>query len=159
MSSASTMTMGICDLSSDHVSFSVAKQRLQEFFEKFVPSKRKYCINPNCIQETEGAVLYIWKANSVTYEHTDRQAALNISIMWVNGKKQWIRSHYCCECFKKHVLVGDNKHASQHYEQYCPGVQAVDVYFHYEPVHSTWYNSIKKRDERLSEHQLCMLSD
>jgi hypothetical protein len=144
--------------SSDHVSFSVAQERLQEFFEKFVPSKRLYCINPNCIEDTEGPVLYIWKANSVTYEHNERQAALNMSIIWVNGKKQWIRSHYCCECFKKHVLVGDNKHASQHYEYYCPGVQAVEVYFHYEPVHSTWYNSITKRDEKLSERQLCMLS-
>jgi hypothetical protein len=156
------MTSSICDLtsinSSDHVSFSVAQARLQEFFEKFVSSKRTYCINPDCIKETEGPVLYIWKANSVTYEHNKRQAALNMSIIWVNGKKQWIRSHYCCECFKKHVLVGDNKHASQHYEYYCPGVQAVEVYFHYEPVHSTWYNSITKRDEKLSERQLCMLS-
>ena len=146
-------------MSSNHVSFSDAKQHLQEFFDKFVPTKRKYCINPECVKDTEGAVLYIWEANSLSYEHTDRQAALNISIIWVNGKKQWIRSHYCCECFKKHVLVGDNKHASQHYEYYCPGVQAVEVYFHYEPVHSTWYNSITKRDEKLSERQLCMLSD
>ena len=145
-------------MSSDHVSFSVAQARLQEFFEKFVPSKRLYCINPNCIEDTEGPVLHIWKANSVTYEHNKRQAALNMSIIWVNGKKQWIRSHYCCECFKKYVLVGNNKNASQHYEYYCPGVQAVEVYFHYEPVHSTWYNSITKRDEKLSEQQLCMLS-
>jgi hypothetical protein len=152
------MTSSICDLTSDHVSFSVAQERLHEFFEKFVPTKRSYCINPNCIEETEGAVFYIWKANSLTYEHNKRQAALNMSIIWVNGKKQWIRSHYCCECFKKHVLVGNNKHASQHYEYYCPGVQAVEVYFHYEPVPSTWYNSITKRDEKLSERQLCMLS-
>jgi len=26
--------------STDHVSFSVARERLQEFFEKFVPSRR-----------------------------------------------------------------------------------------------------------------------
>ena len=145
--------------SSYHVSFYVAKQRLQEFFEKFVPTKRKYCINPECVEETEGVVLYIWKANSVTYEHNNRQAALNISIMRVNGVKHWFMSHYCCECFKKHVLVGDNKNASQHYEQYCPGVQAVDVYFHNEPWPSTWYNSITKRNEVLSKRQLCMLSE
>jgi hypothetical protein len=144
--------------SSDHVSFSVAQARLQEFFEKFVPTKRLYCINPECVKETEAAVLHIWEAHSLAYEHTDRQAALNVTTMWVNGKPHWVQSHYCCECFKKHVLVGDNKHASQHYEYYCPGVQAVEVYFHYEPVHSTWYNSITKRDEKLSERQLCMLS-
>ena len=152
------MTSIICDLSSDHVSFSVAQARLQEFFEKFVPSKRKYCINPECVEETEGPVFYIWKANSVTYEHNKRQTALNVSIMRVNGVKHWFRSHYCCECFKKHVLVGDNKHASQHYEYYCSGVQAVDVYFHNEPRPSTWYNSITKRNEVLSKQQLCMLS-
>jgi hypothetical protein len=145
-------------MSSNHVSFSVAKQQLQEFFEKFVPSKRTYCINPDCVKETENAVMHIWEVNALAYEHTERQAALNISTMWVNGNPHWFQSHYCCECFKKYVLVGDNKHASQHYEQYCPGVQAVEVYFHYEPVHSTWYNSITKRDEKLSEQQLCMLS-
>jgi len=146
------------NMSSDHVSFSVARERLKEFFEKFVPSKRDYCINPECVRDTESAVLYIWEAHSQAYEHTDRQAALNITTAWVNGKPHWIRSHYCCECFKKHVLVGDNKHASQHYEYYCPGVQTVEVYFHYEPWPSTWYNSITKRDERLSEQQLLMLT-
>jgi len=30
--------------SSEHVSFSVAQERLQEFFEKFVPYKRLYCL-------------------------------------------------------------------------------------------------------------------
>lgn len=144
--------------SSDHVSFSVAQARMQEFFEKFVPTKRTYCINPNCIEETEGAVLYIWEDRSLDYEHNERQTALNITIMRVNGKPHWVQSHYCCECFKKHVLVGDNKHASQHYEYYCPGVQTVEVYFHYEPWPSTWYNSITKRDERLSEQQLLMLT-
>lgn len=144
--------------SCDHVSFSVARERLLEFFEKFVPTKREYCINPDCVKDTEAAVLYIWEANSLAYEHTERQPALNITTMWVTGKKQWFRSHYCCECFKKYVLVGDNKHASQHYEYYCPGVQTVEVYFHYEPWPSTWYNSITKRDERLSEQQLLMLT-
>jgi hypothetical protein len=139
--------------SSDHVSFSVARERLQEFFEKFVPSKRLYCINPNCIEETEGPVFYIWKANSVTYEHNKRQAALNMSIIWVNGKKQWIRSHYCCECFKKHVLVGKNKNASQHYGNYCDGVQEVDVYFHNEPWPSTWFNCVTGEEHVLTEFQ------
>jgi hypothetical protein len=144
--------------SSDHVSFSVAQARLLEFFEKFVPTKRTYCINPNCIEETEGAVLYIWEDRSLAYEHNERQTALNITTMRVNGKPHWVQSHYCCECFKKHVLVGNNKNASQHYGGYCEGVQEVEVYFHNEPWPSTWYNSITKRDEKLSERQLCMLS-
>jgi hypothetical protein len=145
-------------MTTDHVSFSVAQERLLEFFKKFVPTKRSYCINPECVKNTEAAVLYIWEVHSLAYEHTDRQLALNITTVRVNGKPHWIRSHYCCECFKKYVLVGDNKHASQHYEYYCPGVQTVEVYFHYEPWPSTWYNSITKRDERLSEQQLLMLT-
>jgi G:T-mismatch repair DNA endonuclease (very short patch repair protein) len=46
--------------SNDHVSFSVAKKRLHEFFEKFVPTNREYCINPDCVKDTEAAVLYIY---------------------------------------------------------------------------------------------------
>ena len=145
--------------SSDHVSFSVAKQRLQEFFEKFVPSKREYCINPNCVKETEGAVLHIWEANSLAYEHTDRQAALNTTTMWVSGGKHWFRSHYCCECFKKHVLVGKNKNASQHYGNYCDGVQEVHVYFHNEPWPSTWYNRATGEEHVLTELQEYMLAN
>lgn len=143
--------------SSDHVSFSVAKQRLQEFFEKFVPTKREYCINPDCVKETEAAVLHIWEANALAYEHIDRQAALNVTTMWVSGKRHWFRSHYCCECFKKHVLVGKNKNASQHYGNYCDGVQEVEVIFHSQPMPSTWYNRVTKRDEELTEFQKAML--
>jgi hypothetical protein len=154
----STITMTTSINSSDHVSFSVARERLKEFFEKFVPSKREYCINPECVKETESAVLYIWEAHSQAYEHTDRQAALNITTARVNGKPHWIRSHYCCECFKKHVLVGENKNASQHYGNYCDGVQEVEVYFHNEPWPSTWFNCVTKEDHVLTEHQEYMLA-
>jgi hypothetical protein len=151
------MTSSIYDLSSDHVSFSVAQERLLEFFEKFVPTKRTYCINPECVRDTEAAVLYIWEAHSLAYEHTDRQPALNITTMWVNGKPHWIRSHYCCECFKKHVLVGENNNASQHYGNYCDRVQEVDVYFHNEPWPSTWYNCVTEEEHVLTEEQEYML--
>jgi hypothetical protein len=152
------MTSSICDLTTDHVSFSVAQERMQEFFEKFVPTKRLYCINPNCIEETEGAVMYIWEDRSLDYEHNERQTALNITTMRVNGKPHWIRSHYCCECFKKHVLVGKNKNVSQHYGGYCDGVQEVDVYFNNEPWPSTWHNRITGEDHVLTELQEYMLA-
>jgi hypothetical protein len=145
-------------MTSDHVSFSVAQARLLEFFEKFVPTKREYCINPNCIEETEGAVLYIWEDRSLAYEHNERQTALNITTIRVNGKPHWIRSHYCCECFKKHVLVGNNKNASQHYGGYCDGVQEVDVCFNNEPWPSTWHNRITGEDHVLTELQEYMLA-
>jgi len=140
-------------MTTDHVSFSVAKQQLQEFFEKFVPSKRTYCINPECVKDTESAVLYIWEDQSMSYEHNDRQAALNITTMRVNGKPHWIMSHYCCECFKKHVLVGKNKNASQHYGNYCDGVQQVDVSFNNERRSSTWYNCDTGETQVLTEFQ------
>ena len=120
--------------------FSLAKEMLNEFFEKFVPTKREDCINPKCVKETEYAMLHIWEAHSLAYEHTQRQAALNITTMVVNGKKHLIRSPYCCECFKKHVLVGRNNNVSQHYGYYCDGVQEVRVIFYNPPYRSTWFN-------------------
>jgi len=131
-------------MSSDHVSFSVARERLHEFFEKFVPTVRDECINPFCVKDMEGAVLYIWKANSPEYVHTKRQKALNTTIMLVWVEKFWFRSHYCCECFKKHVLVGDNTNVSQQYGYYRPGVQHVEVCFHWKPMPSGWYNKCLK---------------
>ena len=76
----------------------------------------------------------------------------------INGKPHWIRSHYCCECFKKHVLVGENKNASQHYGNYCDGVQQVEVYFHNEPWPSTWFNCVTGEDHVLTEFQEYMLA-
>lgn len=138
-------------MSSDHVSFSVARERLQEFFDKFVPTERTDCINPACVVDTEGAVLYIWEANSLAYEHTNRQAALNTTTIRVNGEKHWNRSHYCCECFKKHILVGKNYKVSQHYGYYCDGVQPVRVIFWNDPNCSTWYNCGSHRAEDLTD--------
>jgi hypothetical protein len=113
--------------------FSLTREMLNEFFEKFVPTKREDCINPKCVKETEYAMLHIWEARSLAYEHTCRQAALNVTTMVVNGVKQWIRSPYCCECFKKHVLVGENNNVVQHYGHYCDGVQEVRVIFYNSP--------------------------
>lgn len=144
--------------SSDHVSFSVAQERLLEFFEKFVPTKRTYCINPECVKETEAAVLYIWEANSLAYEHTERQPALNITTMWVTGNKQWFRSHYCCECFKKYVLVGNNKNASHRYwTSYDRRQQNVHVIFNSAPYPSStsYYGSCTVQP--LTELQIKML--
>jgi hypothetical protein len=152
----STMTTSVN--STDHVSFSVARQHMQEFFEKFVPTKREYCINPECVKETEAAVLYIWEANSLAYEHTERQPALNITTMWVTGKKQWIRSHYCCECFKKHVLVGENKNASHRYwTSYDRRQQNVHVIFNSAPYPSSTSYYGSGTVQPLTEFQIKML--
>ena len=142
--------------------FSLAKEMLNEFFEKFVPTKREDCINPKCVKETEYAMLHIWEAHSLAYEHTQRQAALNITTMVVNGKKQWIRSPYCCECFKKFVLIGDNKNVSQHYEWVHESkivIKQVNVTFNDKPTPSTWYNFERRRVAPLNKEQLNMLCE
>jgi hypothetical protein len=124
--------------SSDHVSFSVAKERLQEFCKKFVYTKHTYCINPKCLEETEMAVVHIWEARSKAYKHTERQPALNETTMWVTGKEYSFRSHYCCECFKKYVLVGNNKNASHRYwTSYDRRQQNVHVIFNSAPYPSS----------------------
>ena len=145
-------------MSSDHVSFSVARERLQEFYEKFVPTKRQECINPFCVKETENALLYVWEYGRCAYEHSDRRHALNITTMVVNGKQHWAQSPYCCECFKRHVLVGDNKKVSQHYGDYLDGCEQVNVTFSPDPCPSTWFNERTQRVECLSKYQEAALS-
>jgi hypothetical protein len=54
-------------------------------------------------------------------------------------------------------LIGENKNASQHYGNYCDGVQEVEVYFHNEPWPSTWYNCVTGEDHVLTEEQEYML--
>ena len=54
-------------------------------------SLRTYCANTNCTKTTEDVFYRHYRNHSYGYEHV-RQLALN--------------SHYCCECFKKFVLVG-----------------------------------------------------
>ena len=143
-------------MSGDSVSFSVARKRLQEFFEKFVPTERDECINPFCVKDTEGAVRYIWNANCPKYVHK-RQKALNKTTMRVNDDTHRISSLYCCECFATYVLVRDHPYAPRHYGNYRLGVQHVEVDFHWEPTPSTYYDSATKRLEYLTEFQKSML--
>ena len=145
-------------MSSDRVSFSVARERLRKFFEEFVPTKRQECINPECVKETENALLYVWEYGRCAYEHSDRRPALNITTMVVNGKQHWAQSHYCCECFKWHVLVGDNKKVSQHYGDYLDGCEQVNVTFSPDPCPSTWFNERTQRVECLSKYQEAVLN-
>ena len=139
-------------MSGDPVSFSVARKRLQEFFEKFVPTKRKECINPFCMKHTESAMRYVWYAHWPEYVHK-RQEALNKTTMRVNDDTQEITTPYCCECFARHVLVRDHPFAPRHYGNY----RLVEVDFHWEPTPSTYYDSGTKRLEYLTEFQKSML--
>ena len=94
---------------SNQVSFSVALNRYQEFFEKFVPMQCQECINPNCSQKKQRAIKYIWHADTLIYKHNEDHMAstiaptLNIITMLVNGEQFTVMTHYCCECFKQQV--------------------------------------------------------
>lgn len=94
---------------SNQVSFSVAINRYQEFFEKFVPMQCQECINPNCSVKKQRAIKYIWHADTLIYKHNEDHMAstiaptLNIITILVNGEQFNVMTHYCCECFKQQV--------------------------------------------------------
>ena len=100
------------------------------------------CINVDCYDETENVLTDVWNYGFKRYIHTHQQP-LNTTTMIVNGKPYSVKSHYCCECFKNHVLVGSNPNASQHYGEVFDGATdglQVNVTFNKEPTPSTWTN-------------------
>jgi hypothetical protein len=104
------------------------------------------------------AVLHIWEARSKTYKHIERQPALNETTMWVSGKEYSFRSHYCCECFKKYVLVGNNKNASHRYwTSYDRRQQNVHVIFNSAPYPSSTSYYGTGTVQPLTEFQIKML--
>ena len=147
--------------------FDVTKELFSVLFSRFNPHElHKYnihrtylsrCVNERCKEETENACEYIWEAHDgLGYKHI-RQEAQNTNIMIINKKKFWFRSPYCCECFKKHVLVGNNKNVAQHYGEYCYGVQQVVVSFNTTQP-SSWYDCARNRYAPLAEIQVNYLN-
>ena len=153
------------DLKTMCVSFSkaisnvtIAKLMMRMNFGR-INTRSHLCINRYCLRDTENVMLYIWKKYSDGYEHTIKlnSLAFETDSMFVNGKKYPVRSHYCCECFKKYVLIGDNKNASQHYQWFL-GLKQVNVTFNDKPTPSTWYKKFERRCmEPLSDEQVNML--
>ena len=124
------------------------------------------CINVDCFDETENVVSYVWNYGFRRYIHTHQQP-LNTTTMIVNGKPYSVKSHYCCECFKRHVLVGKNPNASQHYGEVYYGdiyednytCMRVNVTFNKEPTPSTWTNHRTHQVEPLLEWQVNALNN
>lgn len=121
------------------------------------------CINVDCYDETENVVSYVWNYGFRRYIHT-HQRPLNTAIMIVNGKPYSVKSQYCCECFKKHVLVGSNPNASEHYGEVFDGFSRedglqVNVTFNKEPTPSTWTNHLTHQVEPLLEWQVNALNN
>jgi hypothetical protein len=72
------------------------------------------CINIDCYEDTFEVFKEIHHYSDRRYVHK-KQKALNTSIIIINNKKFTIKSHYCCECFKKYVLIGDRKNVEEIY--------------------------------------------
>ena len=102
-----------CVRNNNHISrYSIAKLMLSSRLGQF--SFRVLCINDNCYEDTYRAFKFgHYRFNSRYIHH--RQNALNTSAIMVNEKYYNINSHYCCECFKKFVLVGSNSNAIENY--------------------------------------------
>ena len=120
------------------------------------------CINVNCFDETETVVSYVWNYGFWSYQHTHQQP-LNTTIMIVDGKPYSVKSHYCCECFKTHVLVGSNPNVSQHYGEVYDGFSRedgmqVNVTFNKKPTPSTWKNHQTHQVEPLLKWQVSAIN-
>jgi hypothetical protein len=93
--------------------FAIAKLMLSE--KRGLFSFRELCINPECYEDTYDVFTFIHNYYYTRYLHY-KQYALNTTTIIVNAKFYNIHSHYCCECFKKFVLVGSNLKAIENYQ-------------------------------------------
>ena len=92
--------------------FTIAKRMLSKNLKKF--TKRRFCVNICCYDETSDLFINVHNYYNRRYVHK-WQKPLNASNIVVNNKMYSINSHYCCECFKKNVLVGNNEKVSHNY--------------------------------------------
>lgn len=92
--------------------FLISKHMLSSKLNVF--TKRWLCINICCYDDTEDIFINVHNNYYRRYIHT-WQEALNVAKVLINNKTYKINSHYCCECFKKYVLVGNNEKVSHNY--------------------------------------------
>jgi hypothetical protein len=93
--------------------FAIAKLMLSEKLGLF--SFRDLCINVDCYEDTYDVFTFVHNYYYSRYLHS-RQYALNATRIIVNAKYYNIKSHYCCECLKKFVLVGANSNVIENYQ-------------------------------------------
>ena len=93
--------------------FAIAKLMLSEKLGLF--SFRDLCINVNCYEDTYDVFTFVHNYYYTRYLHS-RQYALNSCVVIINAKYYNFKSHYCCECLKKFVLVGSNSNVIENYQ-------------------------------------------
>ena len=125
------------------------------FISRYDDGLMSRCVNVNCYDETEDVHTFVWAYHYHRYYHTP-QYPMNQTTMVVDRKSYSVKSHYCCECFKKHVLIGSNQNVSQ---QYGPsGGHQVNISFNKKPTPSTWYNYRSGQVEPLKKWQVDVLA-
>jgi len=92
--------------------FDISKKMLLKNFGIF--TFRICCANCNCCNDTE-EVFYNHYRNGDPYYIHNYQLALNKTEIKINNKFHTVRTHYCSECFKKYVLVGERENVRHNY--------------------------------------------
>lgn len=93
-------------------SFTVAKQMLLTKLGRYEDVFK--CVNVDCYEDTYEVFTYLHNYGYIRYIHK-WQEALNETTIVVNYKSYKIKHHYCCECFKKHILIGARENVIENY--------------------------------------------
>ena len=92
---------------------SIAKLLLSSRLSHFSP--RTFCVNINCSEDTKEIFYKHYRNGYDSYVHI-KQFALKKTILLINDKKYCLNTHYCGECLKKFVLVGDLRNVKHNYD-------------------------------------------
>jgi hypothetical protein len=92
---------------------SIARLMLSNRLSIFSP--RTFCININCCEDTKEVFYKHYRNTNSDYVH-NKQLALQKTIVLINEKEYKFNTHYCSECLKKFVLVGDLRNVKHNYD-------------------------------------------
>jgi len=92
---------------------SIARLMLSYRLRQFSP--RTFCINNNCCHDTKAVFDKHYRNGYDSYVHI-KQFALKQTTALINEKKYKFNTHYCSECLKKFVLVGDLRNVKHNYD-------------------------------------------
>lgn len=97
----------VCKYTNNLVSqFDLKKKVLERKLSCWKP--KNYCINIDCYYDTDDIYEFVYNHGFRHYIHS-HQWALNYHTININSKTSSVHTAYCCECFKKYVLIGDRK--------------------------------------------------
>ena len=92
---------------------SIVKLMLSNRLSIFSP--RTFCININCADDTKAVFDKHYRNGYDSYVHI-KQFALKQTTALINEQKYKFNTHYCSECLKKFVLVGDLRSVKHNYD-------------------------------------------